>query len=530
MLLKTNGIVVINEATAVQSFSTLTFGLTAGWWLYKDEDVRLPGSPLLSNSRWVQLLRDAGFRTPQVFGLQSAQADDSGQNVIVAESDGQTVSLRSGGSGITGSSEYRNANRYRQQSRKTVDVPELQSSSVEGSASREEIAGFITTLLSEVLRMDRDGIHPRTEFERYGVDSLVVMELNKQLESKFGKMEPTLLFDYPTVELLSQHLYSRQAASADDSASQTVQAIQQPAQIIQYAALPVQEDLVLYWKKLRESNSMPVIIETQPADQLIRSNGYGVVHALIDTPNAKRMEVVISGQGDETVVLIPGFGYTAPQWMHQLDAWSLERKVIVIHCPGFGLSEGNGNVSLSSIAKIYIEVFDSLGITGEVHVVGISWGGMIAQVLAAEYVQRIGTVTLVSSFAEAGQDDGTLKEKVEKDFKHIGKGTQYKEILNWEYSNPHALRYLDEYKEASPTTSQWLPRIVQPTLIVSGKEDQVVTPDASMLLHERIRGSEYIQLEGAGHALNYTHPQLFNEIWASFMLKNTYSLTNKAYR
>src|SRR5690606_28102425 len=35
-LLRRGGVLVLNEATALSDFSTLTFGLTRGWWAYTD--------------------------------------------------------------------------------------------------------------------------------------------------------------------------------------------------------------------------------------------------------------------------------------------------------------------------------------------------------------------------------------------------------------------------------------------------------------------------------------------------------------
>ncbi|MEU5582777.1 amino acid adenylation domain-containing protein [Streptomyces huasconensis] len=59
--LRPGGVLVVNEVTRKSAVLTLTFGLLDGWWLYDDEDVRLPGAPLLSASRWQEVLRDTGY-------------------------------------------------------------------------------------------------------------------------------------------------------------------------------------------------------------------------------------------------------------------------------------------------------------------------------------------------------------------------------------------------------------------------------------------------------------------------------------
>lgn len=73
-LLKTGGIVIINEFTTRCDFSTLTFGLTPGWWMF--EDYRIPDSPLLSSSSWNKLLKKFGFSEVVIHG-------DGNQSIIV---------------------------------------------------------------------------------------------------------------------------------------------------------------------------------------------------------------------------------------------------------------------------------------------------------------------------------------------------------------------------------------------------------------------------------------------------------------
>lgn len=47
-LLRKGGLLVANELSAKTDFLTLTFGLTEGWWLFDDAQLRIPGSPIIS--------------------------------------------------------------------------------------------------------------------------------------------------------------------------------------------------------------------------------------------------------------------------------------------------------------------------------------------------------------------------------------------------------------------------------------------------------------------------------------------------
>ncbi|MFH0891595.1 MAG: amino acid adenylation domain-containing protein, partial [Candidatus Falkowbacteria bacterium] len=77
-LLKTNGLLVLNENTKRSDFATLTFGLTAGWWLYEDGIYRIKHSPLLNLDQWGVFLENSGFNNIVLLG----------DNIIVASSDG----------------------------------------------------------------------------------------------------------------------------------------------------------------------------------------------------------------------------------------------------------------------------------------------------------------------------------------------------------------------------------------------------------------------------------------------------------
>ena len=62
-LLARGGLLLLLEGTSPQRWIDLIFGLTEGWWLFSDLELR-PSHPLLSRDRWPALLKDAGFDRP----------------------------------------------------------------------------------------------------------------------------------------------------------------------------------------------------------------------------------------------------------------------------------------------------------------------------------------------------------------------------------------------------------------------------------------------------------------------------------
>ena len=75
-LLKPGGTLILNEVTRIFDFTTLTFGLMPGWWLFEDPPMRLPASPLLSSQGWQTAMKASGFSDFHCFspfdeGMQS---------------------------------------------------------------------------------------------------------------------------------------------------------------------------------------------------------------------------------------------------------------------------------------------------------------------------------------------------------------------------------------------------------------------------------------------------------------------------
>ncbi|MFP6613718.1 MAG: beta-ketoacyl synthase N-terminal-like domain-containing protein [Pirellulales bacterium] len=86
-LLAPSGSLVLLEGATRQRWLDLIFGLTEGWWRYEDTDLR-PDHPLLSQQKWVELLRDTGFSSAVALPeLESGAGSEEGsvQVMVVAQ-------------------------------------------------------------------------------------------------------------------------------------------------------------------------------------------------------------------------------------------------------------------------------------------------------------------------------------------------------------------------------------------------------------------------------------------------------------
>ena len=59
-LLAPSGLLILIEGTRPERWVDVTFGMTEGWWRFRDRDLR-PAHPLISGEAWRGLFAEAGF-------------------------------------------------------------------------------------------------------------------------------------------------------------------------------------------------------------------------------------------------------------------------------------------------------------------------------------------------------------------------------------------------------------------------------------------------------------------------------------
>lgn len=75
--------------------------------------------------------------------------------------------------------------------------------------SKPEIQDWIIDYVANLLEIDPEDIDTTIPFDRYGLDSSAAVGLTGDLEDWLGlEIDPTLLYDYPTIESLAEHLGS----------------------------------------------------------------------------------------------------------------------------------------------------------------------------------------------------------------------------------------------------------------------------------------------------------------------------------
>ncbi|GAX59140.1 polyketide synthase [Candidatus Scalindua japonica] len=196
-LLTTNGILLLNEVTRVQDFLTMTFGLTEGWWLFEDKDVRIANSPLLSPSKWRELLSDMGFRKIEIIDEGNYDNGRIAFNLIIGESNGlaefdsDPIIDRNGVVEI----EEDAASNYHPVMDTVIPDDQLISNTTE----------YLKDIFVAVLKIRKSQIETNVDFAAYGLDSLVTQEVVSKLEKVFGDLPKTLLFEHMNLKSLAMY-------------------------------------------------------------------------------------------------------------------------------------------------------------------------------------------------------------------------------------------------------------------------------------------------------------------------------------
>ncbi|BAY99795.1 phosphopantetheine-binding protein [Tolypothrix tenuis PCC 7101] len=81
--------------------------------------------------------------------------------------------------------------------------------SQQNNLNAEVIQESIVAYIAELLEVEPQQVNVKASFTQYGLDSLSVVSLISHLESLTGEdLSPTLLYDLPSIEVLSQRLAS----------------------------------------------------------------------------------------------------------------------------------------------------------------------------------------------------------------------------------------------------------------------------------------------------------------------------------
>jgi 3-oxoadipate enol-lactonase len=238
------------------------------------------------------------------------------------------------------------------------------------------------------------------------------------------------------------------------------------------------------------------------------------------------------------LLLLHGIGSNSRAFRHQLaelsDAWT----VVAWDAPGYGRSDDPLEpFSLADLADRAVGVLDELE-AEQAHVLGVSMGGVIAQLVYHRHPLRVRSLIL----ADTNTGGGGLPEP-ERSARVQGRLEALERLgprgmaearapvllrpdapadLRAEVTEIMAEVRPAGYRAAAIALGQTdltslLGAIAVPTLVVHGAQDRVVPVETARMLANSIAGAQLVVIPEAGHVANQEQPELFNAAVRQFL-------------
>ena len=244
------------------------------------------------------------------------------------------------------------------------------------------------------------------------------------------------------------------------------------------------------------------------------------------------------GEG-EPVAFLNGILMTVDSWKLQTAQLSRRFRCLMHDFRGQLLSSKPADAwTLEDHAEDFGALLDHLGIDS-CHVVGTSYGGEVGMIFAANWPERVRSLTVIASVSELGPDT----ERIARDWRRAAleaPESLYRTMLPTTFSpefvtaNPRLVELGDERLNACDAEffrafarlvdaffqlniTPGLKQIRCPTLIIAGEKDLLKPPRYSQIIADNISGSKLLVAPGAGHAAVLEQPEWINTELMTFL-------------
>jgi pimeloyl-ACP methyl ester carboxylesterase len=235
--------------------------------------------------------------------------------------------------------------------------------------------------------------------------------------------------------------------------------------------------------------------------------------------------------GGPALVLLHGFLSDSRAWRHQLSSLSDQFSVIAWDAPGAGLSSDPPDTfTTASFVHCLAGFLDAIGVE-RAHILGLSWGGILAQEFYRLYPQRCRSLVLADTYAgwRGSLPETVWKERLTNCLQDaIGPPEallakflpglftdatpwQMRDELSAIVSEFHPAGFrLMSLSCAEVDTRDLLPNIDVATLLLWGAEDRRSPLLVAEQFHAAIPGALLALIPHAGHVSNMDQPDVFN--------------------
>jgi len=261
--------------------------------------------------------------------------------------------------------------------------------------------------------------------------------------------------------------------------------------------------------------------------------------------NHANLNVVESGTGPETLILLHGLLFSHRMFDAQVDALQSRFRCVRMDFRGQGESEvTRTGYDLETLADDAIALIESLD-GAPAHLLGFSMGGMVAQRVALKRHDLLRSLVLMNTSAE--RERWTKRPRfalLNVAARFLGLDKVAPKILPLLFSD----RFIED-PDCRPERRRWLAMITDndrigasravrgvvsrksildrvreielPTLVITADQDRATSPQKAKNIHQRIRGSRLVTIEDSGHMTVAEKPVEVNRALGDFYASQT---------
>jgi len=255
----------------------------------------------------------------------------------------------------------------------------------------------------------------------------------------------------------------------------------------------------------------------------------------------RRIHYDLAGPGDgPTVCLLHSLSQDGGVWAEQLPALLGEGyRVLRLDMRGHGGSDPTiGSCSMADLAEDVALALDFLGI-GQLHLIGLSIGGMIAQCFAIAHGQRLHSLMLSGTSPErlaggmaglwqprfdAMDEAGSLEVLADSSMERwVTDGFALRRPQRWQQLRETvAATSLEGYRAGAIAIENYdvageLPSVKVPTLVLCGDDDKGTPPEGNRRIAALIPGARYVEVPNARHFPMVEYPEIFGGIMLGWL-------------
>jgi pimeloyl-ACP methyl ester carboxylesterase len=236
------------------------------------------------------------------------------------------------------------------------------------------------------------------------------------------------------------------------------------------------------------------------------------------------------------LLFIHGWLGSSLEWAYQLYHFNFKKHIILLDLPGFGKSDKpNINYTIEYFTKQVLDFLKALEYN-EIILIGHSFGGIVSQNITIQRPRIVKKLILISTSAALSS---SIKERFLVFWVKIGFKLFYTNFLrriieqiipsdnrefNKLYQNtlklPKSL-VLNTFKNMNSKfdLKPELDTISQPTLIIYGTRDKIISKSMAIDLNDSIPNSELNIIENGSHRVMYNNYASVNELIEEFVNK-----------